>query len=257
MISKSVKNFAIAGIALSAGFALIPIIIHFGRPYFFKDRVEAIRTEQLALQAQRKPTNSATPTPRSNSSLPKTFQLQVPFTSQAPTANWDELHNEACEEASVIMANAYFSGTKSLPAPDVEREISKMTNWQNNNFGYHLSIDTDETVKMIESVYDLNAETVTISENAIKKALSENKVVIIPANGQMLGNPNFRAPGPIYHMFVITGWNEKEFITNDPGTRKGHNYVYTYKTIYDATGNWNHGDHAVDLSDKRMIIVSK
>jgi hypothetical protein len=27
----------------------------------------------------------------------------VPFVSQAPFANWDQLHDEACEEASVII----------------------------------------------------------------------------------------------------------------------------------------------------------
>ncbi len=61
--------------------------------------------------------------------IPSTKILSVPFTPQAPTANWDELHNEACEEASAIMANAYFSGmTKQTLNPDyVENEISRLT----------------------------------------------------------------------------------------------------------------------------------
>src|SRR5687767_2969126 len=52
---------------------------------------------------------STTPAP-SQPKIPGTLSLPVPFTPQAPTGNWDTIHNEACEEASAIMANAYFSG---------------------------------------------------------------------------------------------------------------------------------------------------
>lgn len=189
--------------------------------------------------------------------FPATLQLKVPFTAQAPTANWDELHNEACEEASAIMANAYFNGVTSLPPATVEKQIDMLTKWQQENFGYYLSINTQEVKEMIEANYDLKAEIVDISENTIKKALSENKLVIVPANGQILGNPNFKQPGPIYHMFVITGYDSKNFITNDPGTRNGLNYKYTYETIEAATGNWEPGPHKVNLDSKKIIIVSK
>ncbi len=201
-------------------------------------------------------TPSDDPIPPS-SPLPSHFSLQVPFTSQAPTANWDQLHNEACEEASAIMAYAYFKDISSLPAPVVENEITKLTQWETETLNYNLSITTEETAEMIESVYDLKTEIIPISEGAIKRALTEGKLVLVPANGRMLGNPNFKSPGPIYHMFVITGYTSKQIITNDPGTRKGEDYEYDYGVIEEATGNWNHEAHAVDLSDKRIIIVSK
>ncbi len=183
--------------------------------------------------------------------------ITVPFTPQAPTANWDELHNEACEEASAIMVNAYFSGIDTLPAPYVESQIEMLTEWQNKNYGYHLSIDTAETANMIEEVYGLKTTTVSISEKAIKQALVADKIVIIPTNGQLLKNPFYKPPGPLYHMLVITGYTETEFISNDPGTRRGLNYNYTYETLYESTGNWVHNDSMVDLTDKKIIIVSK
>lgn len=193
----------------------------------------------------------------SNTAIPPTLQLTVAFTPQAPTANWDELHNEACEEASAIMANAYFTGITSLPPAIVEKQIDKLTKWQQDQFGYHLSINTQEAAQMIEANYGLHAEIVTISEQTIKQALADGKLVLIPANGQMLGNPNYKQPGPIYHMFVITGYNTKQFITNDPGTRNGYNYKYSYATIEAANGNWNHEAGQVDLTDKKIILVSK
>mgnify|MGYP001612522819 CR=1 FL=1 len=93
--------------------------------------------------------------------LKSAILLPVPFTPQAPTANWDQLHNEACEEASIIMANAYFSSSPSAPGKGriqeksnqsnadnmlidpktVESEIQKLTDWQQQTFGYYLSIN--------------------------------------------------------------------------------------------------------------------
>lgn len=189
--------------------------------------------------------------------LPSSLLIKVPFTPQAPTANWDELHNEACEEASAIMAHAYFDEIKSLPPETVEREISKLTDWQDDNIGYHLSINTEQVAKMVREVYKLKAEVVPLSEDTIKRALADNKLVIWPGNGQLLENPYYKQPGPIYHMFLITGYNEKGFITNDPGTKRGQDLQYTYDILRGATGNWNHNAHEVDLSDKKIIIVSK
>jgi len=223
--------------------------------YIYKNR-EVVQPElppaEVTYTAPRNPTQPR----RSDIEIPKSLQIAVPFTSQAPTANWDELHNEACEEASAIMANAYFKQINSLAPTYVEGEISKLTKWEDDEFGYHLSINTTETVKMIEEVYGLEAETVEMSEVVVKRALFENKLVIIPANGQMLDNPNFRAPGPVYHMLVVTGYNGSTMVTNDPGTRKGEDYQYSYQTLYKAAGNYMHSTHQVDLNDKQIIIVS-
>lgn len=211
----------------------------------------------VTYDSPRDPEDESSEDEDSNEPLPSSLLIKVPFTPQAPTANWDELHNEACEEASVIMAYAYFNQIKSLPPEVVEREISKLTDWQNDNYGYHLSITTEEVAKMVREVYKLKAEIVPLSEDAIKRALADNKLVIWPGNGQLLENPYYKQPGPIYHMFLITGYNEKGFITNDPGTKRGQDLQYTYDILRGATGNWNHEAHEVDLSDKKIIIVSK
>lgn len=259
MISKPVKWFAATGLLLIAFFALVPLVIHFARPHVLKDDVDGMRSDQLAIRAQRKqaPTSYLEPTPASPVSIQPELKLAVPFTAQAPTGNWDELHNEACEEASAIMVHAYFSGITSLPPQLVEQEISKLTTWQKDNLGYYLSITTPEMRRMVTDVYDLEASVVPLNEEVIKQSLNENKLVILPANGRLLENPNFRAPGPLYHMLVITGYDKNGFITNDPGTRNGHNYRYDYKTIYAAAGSYSHKTHDVNTAIKELIIVSK
>lgn len=203
------------------------------------------------------PTPTAVPT---QSAIPKTYNLKVPFTPQAPTANWDELHNEACEEASMIMAHAYFSGMTdaTLKPAFVEEEITKLTEWEKENYGYYLDINAEETAHTLEEVYGLKTKVLNgYTEEQLKKELLQNHLVLILAAGRLLGNPNFRAPGPPYHMFVLRGWNTQGFVTNDPGTRKGMNYVYSFQTIYNAGGDWSHEINAVDQGTRAAVVVWK
>ncbi len=209
---------------------------------------------------EQKEVKEPSPEPAPEKTLPEKLLLSVPFTPQAPTANCDELHNEACEEASVLMANAFFQGdTRSiLPADEAEAEIEKLTAWQQKNLGYYLSIDSEEAVRMIQEVYGLQAEVVRkFDEDSIKKALSEQKLVLVPVNGRELGNPYFRQPGPIYHMFVIKGYDKNGFIVNEPGTKRGKDYRYTYDTIRGAVGDYDHDTKETDPDKPAIIVVSK
>lgn len=186
--------------------------------------------------------------------------LSVPFTPQAPTANWDELHNEACEEASAIMANAYFSKMEeSTLKPDyVESEINKLTDWQKENLGYYLDSTTKETARMIEKVYGLKTEVISFPEKEkIKEEIVKGNLVIVSANGRNLNNPYYKQPGPIHHMLVIIGYEENIFITNDPGTKRGLGYAYDYLTLKTAAADWDHSIHSVDNNKKIAIIISK
>lgn len=219
---------------------------------------EATTQEQEPLSQAEQPVPEPEPEPVE---IPAEVRLDVPFTAQAPTGNWDELHNEACEEASVIMAWAYFNDITSLPAARVETEITKLTEWQQDNYGYYLSITTPETARMAEQVYGLETEVTSYNTETIKQALAEGKLVIVPAQGQLLGNPNFTPPGPPYHMFVITGYytagGVDYFITNDPGTRRGADYEYSFDTVSTAAGNYSHSTKSVNTSDQDIIMVSK
>lgn len=217
------------------------------------------------------PKSTTVSIPNSKFNIPNSLLLPVPFTPQAPTGNWDIMHNEDCEEASVIMSAAYFSALPSpisgegqgerlikLPVDYVEQELQKLTDWEQNTFGYNLDIDSLETTKMIEANYSLKTKIINnFSLDDIKKELSLNHLIIFPINGQMLNNPNFKAPGPKYHMIVIRGYDEKEIITNDPGTRNGMNYSYSFETLYNANGNWNHETKQVNRDNKNIIVVWK
>lgn len=192
--------------------------------------------------------------------LPESKLLPVPFTPQAPTGNWDELHNEACEEASALMADAYFSGRReaALTAEYAESEIAKLTEWQKQNFGYYLDITTAEMAVMVTKVYGLKAKVIPFpSADKIKHQLVAGNIVVFSANGQKLGNPNYKQPGPIHHMLLVKGYDKNSFITNDSGTRKGLNYSYNYATLKDSAADWDHNKKTVDETKKLAIIISQ
>jgi hypothetical protein len=47
--------------------------------------------------------------------MPEKILISVPFASQAPFAVWDEIHEEACEEASLVMVKYYLDKKALTP----------------------------------------------------------------------------------------------------------------------------------------------
>ena len=55
-------------------------------------------------------------------------------------------------------------------------------------------------------------------------------------------------------MLIIKGYTkEGNFITNDPGTRRGADFIYSPGVLMNAIHDWNGGD--VDNGKKVMIVV--
>lgn len=202
----------------------------------------------------------ATSTPFSLLPVPSTLLLPVPFTSQAPTANWDQVHNEDCEEANSLMAGQYYNNNHNdnLPAALVDDQETLLNNWEDQNLGYHLDITSAETAQMIGQVYGLQTKLLNnFTLDDIKNELGENHLVIISENGRLLGNPNYKQPGPIHHMLLIKGYDSDNLITNDSGTRNGRSYIYTFDTIDNAAADWSHEINTVDPNKKTAIAVWK
>jgi len=189
--------------------------------------------------------------------LPSSYKIEnVPFQPQAPFANWDELHDEACEEASLVIAKYYLDG-KSLSAEEMDQEILGQVSWEVKNWGSHKDLTAQETVELGESFYGLNGLEAKIinSIDEIKKEIAQNHPVIVPAAGRLLGNPYYRQPGPVYHMLVVTGYNEKEIITNDIGTKRGENFEYANSIFYNAIHDWAGLSENIENGQKVMIVI--
>ncbi|MFH1046947.1 MAG: C39 family peptidase [Patescibacteria group bacterium] len=188
--------------------------------------------------------------------LAETINLRVPFMIQAPQQNWDELHGEACEEASSIMLAAYYNDEAEITVEEAEARIMDAVTYEAETLGYHLDTTADETVQMLREHFEIAGATVVEIDSIddIRERLNAGHPVIVPAYGKALGNPNFRNGGPLYHMLVIKGYTATHFITNDPGTRRGADYIYDFDTLFSAIHDWNGGDVP---NGRKVMITAK
>jgi len=193
--------------------------------------------------------------------IPARFDMDVAFASQAPFVNWDALHEEACEEASMIIVAKYFKH-EPLDNQIMETGIQDLVKWETDN-GYKIDLDAQETVDILKTYFGVKAHLETeVTIDKIKYELSLGHLIIVPTAGRLLGNPYFTGLGPIYHMFVIRGYDGANFITNDVGIKRGKGYTYKQKTILNSIHDWNH-DLAADgmtaeeikTGQKVMIVV--
>lgn len=202
------------------------------------------------------PKSNAQPNHVAGSSLPAEVNLAIPFTSQAPYKNWDEVHEEFCEEASVLMAAHYI---KHLPIPSpkyADEQLFKIKDWEERTFGYYKDTTAEETARILKEYYGITNVKLVFdpSVDQIKQAVAEGKTVLVPAAGRKLPNPNYRRPGPLYHMLVIKGYTkDRKFITNDPGTRKGADFIFDFDAVMNAMHDWNGGN--VEQGQKVVIVV--
>ena len=173
--------------------------------------------------------------------LPDNFLIKnVPFISQAPEKIWDDLHREACEEATLLIVKNYLNNNRAseINTQIGDNEIKKMVVWQEENLGGHFDLSLEKVKEMAEKIYGIKSEVAEIEKlDDIKKIISAGKLVIAPTAGRELKNPYFQNPGPIYHMVVIFGYDKDRFITHDVGTRRGANYPYSQKVLLNAIYN--------------------
>ncbi len=175
--------------------------------------------------------------------LPAVVNLPVPFTSQAPEGNWDQPWQDACEEAAILMLDAYYKKYNLSPLFSKD-EILKMVDWQTEQgWGYSIPMTKLEQAaqQYMGSLFSFTIiEDPTVDE--LKASLAAGHPILVVAYGKALGNPNFTGEGPEYHALVIRGYTEDGFVTNDPGTRLGEAYVYDFDTLMNSIHDWNGGD---------------
>lgn len=186
-------------------------------------------------------------------SLPKEYDLAVPFTPQAPRADWSQPWQDACEEAGVLMLDAYYKDY-DLSSVFAEDEIKKMVSWEENKKSWGDSIEIDKIAELAEYYTGkkpkvLNKPTI----RQIKKQIADGNPVLVVAYGRGIPNPYYSGDGPLYHVLIIKGYNESEFITNDPGTKRGENFKYKYQDLMSEIHDWNGGN--VKQGEKKVLIL--
>jgi hypothetical protein len=142
-------------------------------------------------------------------------------------------------------------------------ELLAISRWQQENYQTARDTSARDTAERIFRGYfnHQSVQTQTISHpDEIIQALMTGALVITPMNGQIIGNPYYTQPGPERHMIVIRGYDPQtqEFITNDPGTRRGEGYRYDQWVFWQAIRDYPTGDHEpITEINRSMIVVAK
>lgn len=200
-----------------------------------------------------------TPTP-----APSVFNDTVPFILQAPLGEWnDPRQQDACEEASLMMAIKWAKGETAISPQEAKTELLQITDFQTQKYGDSRDTSARDTLQRIGKEFykfDNGELRENITADNIIQELHAGNLVITPVNGQALNNPYFTQPGPKRHMVLIIGYdaNSNEFITNDPGVGRGKNYRYPVDVFYNAVRDYETGYHLpIQGVKKNIIIVSR
>lgn len=211
--------------------------------------------------AQTVATDTAAPAPDPETAFhpdveenPAILNLFVPFMLQSPFAEWTDVDQEACEEASMLMLQGYLDDTASFSPEETREGIDAIVAYENERFGYFEDTTAAEVVSVLGDLLGIDATVVPITSiDDIKDRIADGDPVLIPAYGKALKNPYFRNDGPLYHMLIAKGYTSTHIIVNDPGTRRGEDFLYENDVLWNAIGDWNDGDP--EHGDKVMIVA--
>jgi hypothetical protein len=193
-----------------------------------------------------------------NGPLPGKVNLAVPFTSQAPTGDWSMPYQEACEEASAIMVDAFYRDVSGpIPADQATAAIKAIVAYEMKTLGFYKDTTAAQTVQFIKGYFGYHDVVVKpfTNINDVKRAVANGFPVIIPADGKLLPNPNFRNGGPLYHMLVVKGYTDTLFITNDPGTHNGADFTYTFAALQKAAHDWDTSSGTANAPPVMIIMI--
>jgi len=190
--------------------------------------------------------------------------IDVPFTSQAPLGQWsDQRQQDGCEEAVVAMAMAWVGNEKNITKENWRLRILILSNFEFKKYGEYRDVSLADLQNwLFKDYFNYKKTELKPVETAtdIIKELEKGRIVLTPMDGRSLKNPNFTAPGPERHMILIKGYDyqTQEFITDDPGTRRGQSYRYPAKIILQAIRAYSTGYHQpIKKVVKEMIVVEK
>lgn len=203
----------------------------------------------MVLQAPQAPAPTETPTPLATPTppptptpLPSSVLLRVPYTVQAPFANWDKAHEEYCEAATLLMARNYYrkDGRANIPPAEADREMGAIVDQERKTFPGVLDLPLADMAQVGGALDPpLQGQVVKADPDEMKHALAAGWPVILPAMTH--GGPGGQKIKPyygtsnVYHVILVIGYDESgQLITNDPGIKEGQNLTYSWDMLSTA-----------------------
>lgn len=202
------------------------------------------------------------PTKILDTGLPNKHLIKTSFVPQSPEQNWDQPWQDTCEEAALLTVN-YFYKNQNPDISTIRDDILKMIEFENSqNFTHDMNIDQMVFVSQTYLGFKTNIISKPTIED-IKKYISQDIPVVVPANGKTLyqENKHFTNGGPYYHNLTILGYDDdkKQFIVHDVGTKSGAYFKYSYQLLIDSIHDFPESKRKEDINtgSKRVLILLK
>ncbi len=161
LIKAKINTFLFFRMKKSFSFVFIVVIMGAsGLGYYFykqiqynKENVPAavsiaqLEQSQKAFQALAQ--GSSQVQTQQNIQVPPELNIKMTFYPQAPSGDWSEPWQEACEEASILLvANTYYN--HNWTRQQFGDEILKLVDWENNTFGDYKNTNAKQIVQMLQ-----------------------------------------------------------------------------------------------------------
>ena len=254
------RKYVVLGILVFLSFGLNIYV------YFIRDAKVVAQTQEIVINVEMLGENSIVIqkvelSVKKSSVTQEMIKHQVPFTSQAPLGEWwDPRQQYGCEEALSVMAMHWIKG-EDISFGEAREEILAIAEFQQEHYGMFEDTSIPDTETRIFRGYYQYAYTKVrtgISVEDIKEELYEGNIILVPINGRTIQNPYYTLPGPLRHMILVIGYDPetRTFITNDPGTKNGANFLYEEDILASSLQNYATGvDESIKDEPPSMLVV--
>lgn len=202
------------------------------------------------------------PTIISDDGLPNKHQIKTMFVPQAPEKNWEQPWQDACEEAALLTVHYYYQNHS--PTIDIMvNDMKSMFDFETKQ-GWGHDVNVSQMATEAGKLWGYETEVLeypTILD--IKKYISKDIPVIVPANGKTLykENKHFKSGGPWYHNLIILGYNDdaKKFTVHDVGTQFGSYFQYSYPLLMESIHDFPKSNIKEEISSgiPRVLVLLK
>jgi hypothetical protein len=151
------------------------------------------------------------------------------------------VRQHTCEEASLVMVDAYLRGDHSGAPIDpqaADAAINRITPWKPA-----VDLTPDQVGGVAEQHLGWAYQVLTADRDAMRRQLALGRPLIVGVRTHGLGNPNYpgyfthnEQPGwSVSHYLVVVGYERSGmFILNDPGLTRGQGYRISYEQLMHA-----------------------
>jgi len=190
--------------------------------------------------------------------LPSEKKIDVPYTSQAPSGDWSEPWQNACEETSIYMVASFYAGDEIKKAEAIVRIREIFAAKVKEGF----RVTKDESLQTIAELIDaleLPWRTRIVYDptaDDLKTELVLGNPIIVPVYAPKLSSIYSAAEGADYHVVVLTGYDDADnvFIINDPGTSSGEAMRIPYEQFIIAIHDLNATNY---LAGKKAVLFTE